>query len=57
MLNVKLDPKAVFCDALEEGTPEKAAAYVDEVCAGDEELRERVKALIRADQEAGRFLG
>src|SRR4051794_24347523 len=35
---------------------EKRAAYLDEACAGDAALRERVENLLRAGEEAGFFL-
>src|SRR5262245_55295349 len=33
-----------------------AQAYLDEACAGDAALRERVEALLRSDQREGQFL-
>jgi WD40 repeat protein len=52
------DPKrveAVFTAARD--LPSAArAAYLDEACAGDASLRQRVEALLQADAEAGSFL-
>ena len=49
----KLD--RLFHSALER-EPKARAAYLDEVCAGDEALRKQVEALLVAHQEAGRFI-
>ncbi|HET9532345.1 MAG TPA: serine/threonine-protein kinase, partial [Blastocatellia bacterium] len=35
---------------------DERAAFVDEACSGDEELRNEVESLLRADDEAHRFL-
>jgi serine/threonine protein kinase/WD40 repeat protein len=37
--------------------PDRRAAYLDEVCGADAELRERVESLLRSHEEAGSFLG
>jgi serine/threonine protein kinase len=42
----------IFAAALGKPTPEERAAYVVEACAGDEELRRRVEALLRAHASA-----
>src|SRR3954468_10243237 len=36
--------------------PADRAAYLDEACGGDAVLRQRVEALLRADDEPGAFL-
>src|SRR5208283_5865270 len=36
--------------------PGERAAYLDEACAGDAALRQRVEQLLRASEEAGAFL-
>jgi serine/threonine protein kinase len=46
----------IFGDALERKSPQDRAAYLDEACRHDRELRARVEALLRSEQEAGRFL-
>jgi hypothetical protein len=46
----------VFLAALDRGTPQERAAYLDEACAGDAELRRRVERLLRAHPRAGGFL-
>ncbi len=45
----------IFLAALER-TPAERAAYLDEACAGDAALRQRVEALLRAHDEPGAFL-
>jgi eukaryotic-like serine/threonine-protein kinase len=46
----------MFGDALELGSPDAQAAYLDRACRGDAALRQRVEALLRAHDKAGRFL-
>jgi WD40 repeat protein/tRNA A-37 threonylcarbamoyl transferase component Bud32 len=48
--------EAVFTAALGHESPSGQAAYLDEVCADDADLRARVEALLRAHREAGSFL-
>ena len=36
--------------------PAERAGYLDQACAGDAELRQRVEALLRAHEQAGHFL-
>ena len=36
--------------------PEERDAFLDAACAGDQDLRSRIEALLRADQQAGTFL-
>jgi eukaryotic-like serine/threonine-protein kinase len=47
--------EAVF-DAASQLPPEKRAAYLRESCAGDDELRQQVEALLQAQEQAGDFL-
>lgn len=46
---------SLFHDALSRG-PEERAAFMDRACAGDEELRRQVEALLAAHEEAGSFI-
>jgi hypothetical protein len=48
--------EAIFAAALAKPTPQERAAYLDEACAGDDEMRQRVETLLRADAAAGSFL-
>ncbi|MDI6449904.1 protein kinase domain-containing protein [Anaerobaca lacustris] len=50
------NPEGLFHRALELKDPEKRAAYLDEACAGDVELRAQVDALLKWDSEAGGFM-
>jgi serine/threonine protein kinase len=47
------DVKAIFLAAAEKATPAERAAYLDAVCAGDQVVRQRVEALLRAHDEPG----
>jgi serine/threonine protein kinase len=48
--------EAIFAAALAKTSPQDRAAYLDEACAGDAELRRRVEALLAALGAAGSFL-
>jgi eukaryotic-like serine/threonine-protein kinase len=48
--------EAIFFVALEKGSPEERAAYLDEACASDPELRRRVEKMLAAQATAGSFL-
>jgi WD40 repeat protein len=48
--------EAVFTAALEKASAEERRALLDEACAGDAALRDRVEALLRAHEEAHSFL-
>ena len=47
--------KSVALNSSAKGTPEERAAYLDEVCGDDRDLRNRVEELLAADREAGSF--
>jgi serine/threonine protein kinase/tetratricopeptide (TPR) repeat protein len=49
-------PKAIFENAFEISSPAERKAYLDETCADEPELRQKVEALLRAHEEAGSFL-
>jgi serine/threonine protein kinase/WD40 repeat protein len=49
--------RAIFERALELASDADRQAYLDECCASDPELRDKVEALLRAHAEAGSFLG
>src|ERR1022692_4606120 len=49
-------PAGAIFDAAIELPPEQRAAYVQEACAGDDTLRQRVEALLRAHEWAGTFM-
>ncbi len=48
--------ESIFFAALQKESPEERAAYLDEACAGDEDLRRRVEALLGAHPRLGSFL-
>jgi serine/threonine protein kinase/tetratricopeptide (TPR) repeat protein len=48
--------RTIFLTALDKGDPAERAAYLDEACAGDAPLRERVEALLWSHEQAGSFL-
>jgi hypothetical protein len=45
----------IFNNALELPDPAERTAYLDDACARDAALRERVEKLLKADSEAGGF--
>src|SRR5262249_48715301 len=49
--------EAVFFAALEQESPEARAAYLNEACKGDADLRRCVEKLLNAHPQAERFLG
>src|SRR5262245_58422314 len=48
--------RELFMEALDRASPADRAAYLDVACGGDSALRERVEALLRSHEEAGKFL-
>src|SRR5581483_1437426 len=48
--------EAIFQAALEKGSPEERAAYLDQACQGDSELRQQVERLLSAQHQLGSFL-
>ena len=51
-----MNESQVFADALKLATPAERAAYLDEACAGDPQLRAGVEALLRAHASDPDFL-
>jgi serine/threonine protein kinase/tetratricopeptide (TPR) repeat protein len=56
MTDAQPELRAVFCEALDQETPQEQAAYLDRACEGKPGMRARVEALLRAHAEAGGFL-
>ncbi|MCC7374803.1 MAG: protein kinase [Verrucomicrobiales bacterium] len=52
-----MDPNEIFLNALEIGSPENRAAYLNQVCQGNPELRGAVESLLRSAAEADVFFG
>jgi eukaryotic-like serine/threonine-protein kinase len=48
--------ESIFAGALEISTELERAEFLNKACAGDDELRRRVEALLRADRESGDLL-
>jgi hypothetical protein len=48
--------EAIFFAALQKATAAERAAFLDEVCAGDETLRRLVERLLAAHPHVGGFL-
>src|SRR6478672_452943 len=48
--------ETIFAAALEKADPAERAAYLDDVCAGDAERRQRLEGLLAALARAERFL-
>src|SRR5256885_17039126 len=45
--------KAIFLEAVEKYSPDQWAAYLDQACHGQTELRRRVEVLLEAHRETG----
>ncbi|MFI5461563.1 MAG: tetratricopeptide repeat protein [Isosphaerales bacterium] len=48
--------ESTFAQALEKSDPSERAAYLDQACGADAELRQRVERLLQAHDQAGDFL-
>ena len=48
--------ESIFFAALEKQDPAERAAYLDEACHGDSDLRRRVERLLEAHPQVGSFL-
>jgi WD40 repeat protein/serine/threonine protein kinase len=48
--------EAIFFAALEAGSSQERAAYLDQACAGSPDLRRRVEKMLAAQAQAGSFL-
>src|SRR5215471_12223163 len=48
--------ESVFFAALEKGSPQERAAYLDAACGQDQELRQHVERLLLAHPKVGSFL-
>ncbi len=51
-----MSERSIFIEALETQDPDQRAALLDQVCAGDSDLRQRVEQLLNRYQGAGSFL-
>jgi hypothetical protein len=57
MSDVPADAKAIFLSALEQTSRKQLDSHLKEACADNPALRARVQKLLRAHQQAGKFLG
>ena len=48
--------ESIFSEAAEHSDPDRRCAFLDGACRGDARLRDRVEALLQANDEAGSFL-
>ena len=53
MTDPRPSEKSIFLAALDKGSPEQRAAYLDEACAGDPRLRAEIEALLAAHDRLG----
>ncbi len=51
-----MQEQSIFIEALEREDPAERAAFLDQVCAADSALRQRIERLLQRHQEAGRFM-
>jgi serine/threonine protein kinase len=51
-----MDEESIFLQALQKPMPSERAAFVQQACAQDAELRRDVEGLLRAHEQAGSFL-
>src|SRR5262245_57352878 len=52
-----MNEDSIFLEALERNSAEQRAAFLDQVCAGNAELRDSVEQLLRAHERADHVLG
>src|SRR5262249_47863155 len=51
-----MDEASIFLEALNQPAPAERAAFLDQACGGNDELRHSVELLLRAHDQAGGFL-
>src|SRR5438270_12406898 len=51
-----MDEASIFLEALKNSAPDEPAAFLDQACGGNDELRRSVELLLRAHDKAGGFL-
>jgi serine/threonine protein kinase len=51
-----MNEEAIFAGAIEKKTPPERAVYLDETCAADQVLRDRIEALLRDHEQVGDLL-
>ena len=53
MTDQRLSERSIFEAAIEKGSPEERAAYLNQACGGDARLRQQVEALLAAHERLG----
>src|SRR5262245_15182401 len=51
-----MDEASIFLEALKKPSPGERAAFLEQACGGNDELRRSVELLLRAHDKAGGFL-
>jgi eukaryotic-like serine/threonine-protein kinase len=51
-----MSERAIFITALEKDDPAERAAFLDQACANDPPLRQRIERLLKAHEPADSFL-
>ena len=51
-----MSERSIFMEALEFDNPRERAAFLDQACAGDEALRQRIERLLRRHQQPDSLL-
>src|SRR5262245_55352074 len=51
-----MDETSIFLEALQKPSPEERAAFLEQACHGNQELRHSVELLLKAHAKAGNFL-
>src|SRR5260221_10856909 len=51
-----MNEESIFMEALQKQTPQERAAFLDQVCGSNPELRYSVEMLLKAHDKAGHFL-
>jgi serine/threonine protein kinase len=51
-----MQEQSIFIEALEKEKPGERAAFLDQVCAGDAALRQRIDRLLQRHEQSGSFL-
>jgi len=55
-MNTPQKPDESIFEAVLQLPPDRRAGYLDQACAGDAQLRQRVEALLLAHEQAGHFM-
>jgi len=56
MRNKPIDVKKIFAEALEQDSTQARCEYLDQACANDAKLRQKIESLLKSHEKAGDFL-